>query len=510
MNQVINAAARFRAQYPQTTPASGQLEALEARLRGLSRMQLADRVRMATNLGNLAARVTPDRPQDGARRMFRRLGGAWEAKWKKRRRLLLLPGEARHEDEVPESGSATFLALARMAGELLADGQEEPLVERSRLAALRSLLLGTSFGPALPPVSATLASGGELLTDALNRIAGTIGQETQLLELWSLLDTTPFGVDRVEDDTEGPSDDPFVDAKRLADGLPKDFWKQPWTLRFDPADADVSWSEPTIKIGCLAVERELPLFRIPPEVAPLFVWDEEEAGLSSAAEDWLSKVGESGGHLPDIAFDPDRGVGWKDQSLLQLYTVYLSLERDRGAKPELTLGFYDLGSGPTFVLGPVSRIDPGTIGRAMAEPDSVHDSGPSISWRSEYIGLRLPAWWPAGDSRGSPGQILGYFENPLECPDAGINGRVEDEGIAPFALSAESMRFFPTFELDEHLPGLLPPDSLGAALLRNIAAEDSERRLDRMLRERAEGIARAGLCFHEKVVEYYRDRLSTL
>ena len=175
-----------------------------------------------------------------------------------------------------ESGGATFLALAKAAGELLAGDRNAVLVEQSRLRALLALLHGTSFGPALPPMSATLASGRELLTAALERVAETVCGQTDLQDLWRQL------------------------------------------------------------------------------------------------------------------------------------------------------------------------------------------------------------------------------------------GAVTDDGIAPFILSAEGTRFFPTFEVDEQLPALLPQHSLGAALLRNLAAEDSEHRLDRMLLKRASMTAKAGLGFHAQVAEFYRDRLSSL
>ena len=163
-------------------------------MKSTPRLARKDRARMARNLGVLAKRLSPDRPLESARQMFEKLGGEWQAKWRKRRRLLLLPDETLNEDDVVESGGATFIRLAKAAGELLAAGSGEPLVEKSRLAALRDLLQGTMFLEELPPESAYMATGRELLADALDRIAQNIDQKTQLRELWSILETAPFEI----------------------------------------------------------------------------------------------------------------------------------------------------------------------------------------------------------------------------------------------------------------------------------------------------------------------------
>jgi hypothetical protein len=181
MSNIIDASGRFAGLDRVNSKRDVRHQKLVNEVKG-SRHSHEDRVRMATNLGVLAKRLSPNDPRKGARRMFEKLGVDWKSKWDKRHRLLLYPDEPVGKEDL-ESRGATFIRLAEAAGELLAVGRSDALVEKQKEWAIRFLLSGTRWMDELPEESPALATGRELLEDALDRIDRNIGATTRLQEL---------------------------------------------------------------------------------------------------------------------------------------------------------------------------------------------------------------------------------------------------------------------------------------------------------------------------------------
>ena len=519
MSNVIDASEHF---LDRSSTVTKRIESLERELKSLPRLAPKDRARMAQNLGVLAVRLSPEAPLKGARMMFEKLGGEWQAKWRKRRRLLLLPDEILNEDDVVESGPPTFVRLAKAGGELLAAGSSDALVDRQRLDALRELIKGTSFGKDPSPESASLATGRELLTDALDRIARSIDQKTSILELWNVLESAPFERHIVSKSNKIDSID-FKDELSVAmgqfieslfsDGDESSYEFGP-SLRLTGNELP-RWAQPSIKIGCLAIERLLPIFRFPETAKHILVCEEDyedEVRLCQEGLMEMADFGAEGGRLPDEEYDPETGVGWQKNNFWQLYTIFLKFDRNTDGTLAIHFQFFhSCQDQPTLIPVTYGFIDNQVIEHALLNQGGWDFNELYPEEYANYIALFSPTqpnWW--GNRIFQPGQFLGYIDRATDDGPDGEVGPVSDEWISDYVFGSEGMRFLPCFETDKSRPALLRPGSIGEALMRNLAHEDPALRLDTFLCAAADKIATEGLAYHRSLVEHYRDRLGTL
>lgn len=310
MSKVIDARALFAG----ARSGAGE-DPIAAKLKSLARLPPAERTIMTANLGRLAERISPENPKSGAKSIFKELGGDWEALWKKRKRFLVLPGELPAADAIGSSG-ATFVGLAEAAGTILGAGQSGDLIKSRRREAVRDLVSGTQWAPLVPSISDTMATGGELLAEGLNRLAVRAREDTSIQDLWSVLNETPFGITPIFSAEEHSSvlSEPLGATKLIACDIANTVFRGGLGAKFDHKDQNTDWADPTLKLGMLAVQRRLSIFRVHPEAAHHFLELEDDAALPEG-QAWLDQIGfgAEGGGLPDTLYSNERGYGWAQQ-----------------------------------------------------------------------------------------------------------------------------------------------------------------------------------------------------
>lgn len=157
----------------------------------------------AVNLGRLAAKLDPEKPARGARRMFARRFGEDECvePWRRRKRLLRLPGEdaavSKHSRDY-ESRGENYVLLAESYADLVAPGSGN-----ARELAILDLVRGTRLDP--NPGAPTSLEGLELARSTLREIAqavaadGVAGQAFRILARYPVAAYSKSEVDqRVE------------------------------------------------------------------------------------------------------------------------------------------------------------------------------------------------------------------------------------------------------------------------------------------------------------------------
>ncbi len=495
MSEVIDARALFAG----ARSGAGE-DPIAAKLKSLARLPPAERTIMTANLGRLAVRISPENPKSGARSIFKELGGDWEALWKKRKRFLVLPGEQPAADAIGSSG-ATFVVLAEAAGSILAAGQGGDLIKRSRREAVRDLVSGTQWAPLVPSISDTMATGGELLAEGLNRLAVRARESTSIQDLWSVLDETPFGITPIDDEERSAVlSEPLGSTKLIACDIAHTEFRGGLGAKFDHKDQNTDWADPTLKLGMLAVQRRLSIFRVHPEAAHHFLELEDDAALSEG-QAWLDQIGfgAEGGGLPDTLYSNERGYGWAQQDFWQLYSVQITLSEG----DQVAFEFHSRDGMYELVPSTNPGADPAILKAAASHAHSFSHWSPIEGYHT--LGLRLPEWW--NHSKPPAGDFLGWVRGDCNEDPEQLRGSLRDDNVRPWILSGEGLSFLPNFEVDATTPPPLPSESVGAAILRNLVFAKPEYRLDTLITDRARALALAGLRYHSEVLTYYRDRL---
>lgn len=497
MTTVIDAAEQFRPHVPR---GADRILRKAGELRHTTRVALADRPILAENLGRLAARISPADPLDGARRMF---GGRDAAKWAKRKRLVRLPGESAGnpgDHGSYEGAGAAYVTLAEAAGALLAGRADAG--ERAQRDALRELMLGTSWLPAFAPASAAERTVADLLARLSEQLGSAVLRDTRLGAFWALLETAPIALEPVDAITaanlhQNPAGTARVAPPELAALLG---WGPHLAFATPPRSEDAPWSsrwvEPVLPIG--HVERRLTarLFVLPPglarQVAPL-----PHTLLPDAVLSWLRGMGSDGETLPEVAWSPDVGHGWRTAELAILHTAALRLTRGADGQPRLRLELAGTDGGyPTFVLA--DHVSPDAVVARGADEEVCVDLS---TGNAEFKGLFRPAW---ADGTGDQGELLGLFDHwrdyPFEPEFGGtVDGWIDDGLIGDLLLDA-GVAFHPSIEA----PAMAAPcadGTVAAALLRNVAGAGAT--IGQLLIERAHVIAEAGLRYQDALIDQY-------
>jgi len=330
MPNVIDAMQRFAGQrglMPPRAPA----EPFISRVRGI-KVPTSDRIILATRAGEIAARLNPNNPMEGAKRLF---GCAdWEDKWQKRKRLVRLPGEEPSPSEqygAYEASGSTWAHLALAAARLLSPYAEGQGLLREQERIFRNMLLGTSLLPQefAPPEQATRSV--DLIAELASAVAKRIERETKLQDLWEILRVSPFTLCRNDD-----GDGTVPHGKELANlpnGLGRS-WREGWNFS-NNTDGTINygdWSFPKVRVGVLRRRLAATILVPPPHLA--------DALLAPDDGDWLNPG--SGPHEQRIIewlsdnrapgeFDPDKGFGWASMPIETTRSVYLeACPRDDG------------------------------------------------------------------------------------------------------------------------------------------------------------------------------------
>jgi len=512
MNQdnVIEAQKRFQQNSP-TRPT--RAERLEAQVRTLARVPLEDRPLLAANLGTLAERLNPSSVGAGARAIVDRAG--LHDKWAKRQRIFRYPGELADValgNGDYEANGATFIALAKAAGELLAKSHDDAALKAARAEAVEDLLRGTSFFPRYEPTTAAEGSAKALMDEYAARIAESVERKTGLRELWQLLKNSPTKEALLDDN------DAISEADRTSlvpQELAEDRWRAGTRTNLVPAyetAPDLSWAEPSIRIGHVARTVDAQIFMVPPDIAPLFEGTNAEGEPLAAACEWLKAIGCSELNaygLPDMPYDPKRGFGWQPHRLSVIHHAALCLVPDRSGVPSLSLNMFGGHDGPVLVLADYE-------GSRLWLEQVVSSNGFGSGFQSWFVPdegsfeiVRTPGWlkdkFPTGEYARRP--IFGFLGPTWEPEDAADlelrRGWTDDQMFGEVLLGA-GPRFYPSFVAPADMAVPCEPRSLAAALLRNVRHASNEDRIDRQLIAKAARTAEFGLGYFEGLFRQYR------
>lgn len=507
--------------------------ALMDRLAQSRRLQAGDKPIFAQNLGSLAARVSPNDPLEGARRIVMQAGN--ENLWPtKRRKYFRLPNEdAPPADKSGEyaSNPAQFRKLAEAAGELLCNSTKIEKLEASRQACIKALVKGSSFMPIYVPADASTQSAKDLLDEYALAVGEAVTNRTRIVELWEILQYTPIGLEVFSDEEiikEEPS--PFGEVANFPQSLLQPRYFSHITHgRLSPSRG-YPWASPLLKIGSVAHQRAIRLFCIPPDKRSLFSPSVLSQGrLSPEAIEWMATVGFNPENASFPPFElSSTDCGWKEAKATLLQEVLLGLQYTDDERLGLEVRLF--GDWP-FAIEVSSRAGSSLIEKAelVADPKMTQHVtcrvdehfpvyvifsapfDPTNPSDVHAIGL-LPAGWQY--------DIYEYEEvKEFVWHDAGelreLNdhqfdkGWTDDEYLARFLLDDDGI-FIPALPNAEPVGGILPASSIGAALLQNAKVAEGSSRISQLLIDQAALIADTGLAFYEAMVEEYRSAIRNI
>lgn len=492
-------------------------------LRRTARVLPVDRATLAARLGEVAARLDPDSPKRAALTWFQR---AWQGeRWAKRKRYVIMPGETarnpRDEGAYVASG-ADWAKLVEQAATALHPG-EGPVPGSDRARAIRDLLRGTAFVPALAPIPVQGDNAQALIATYADRISRLLDQHTDIRRLWSVLHAAPFGTTILSDDEVSGNDRLLVQAALAADAIEpmSDHgvamgWRTRFTSKGMPQGT--GWSEPTITLGIRAHRRETRMFVVPHNFAsdlPPHA-EEEDGAPDERILEWLISKGYLEGrsyeNLPDIAYTDATGIGWRSYPYEVLQFVLLQAKAKPDGSPGLWIHTFadDLGHyHPILLMFDSAAADVGCgsalsfIGQAVTNDD--------YTYHSIYDFVAWPAWserhMPGGSMPygAASGMVEAAYE---ETPE--VSGWLDDADNAELQEllfgSAADTRFLPEIRVAGGLPVPVNQDSVAGALLANLAVGEEDRISERLL-AKAKARADAGLAYHEAVVAHHRQMI---
>lgn len=547
VDNVVDATARFEARVPEEERKPTILDRTVEELASLARVPPEIRPTLASGLGRLAAQISPTAPLKGAKMMFEQAFKGWQEKWPKRRRLIRLPEELAdqaHDYGAYVGGGPPYLALAKAAAFLLAG--KRPPKPREIENAYREMLRGTKYLPEGAPLTASIFAARDLLGDWATGLCSRIQTETRLPELIKVLQVWPLTTE-ILDDVESVRAEPAGEAALGATTIRGFHEKESVNRRFVQTTEDdgLRWAEPSIRIGRLAGKVTVPTFILPPEISDCLRssrFDVNEDMLPNKVRDWFlsvdpetkdkRKIKKSSdfdknvsnvifldnicySNLPDKEWSEGDGYGWRDLEFFRSSDVYLTV-KNTNSTFEIVMIFTGEGEWGTQPHIPV--FDAGRDLLFGVDPDLA--AGQYFSNRGGYdfqafaiagLNHRYEALhWPEETEYGENcGNLIG-----LICPyrnseifEEFVKGWLDNPEISALLLTADRWRFFPEIACPA-APVPCATQSVAAALFRNLAGAPIEMRLDNILIEQANSIAKAGLAYHEAVVDHYRNSLA--
>ena len=529
-------------------PSSSHLDNIIERLKGNSRLSLNDKKRFVLNLGQLASRINKNKPLNGAKQIVGQSGQ--DGIWQKRKRFFRLPGEDTPDNGVDgeyASNPATFIALAQAAGELLCKSTKPEAIERERLAAVKSLITGSSYSPTFVPSNSADISAVALLDEYAQVLAEAIESRTNITELWKVLETTDIGVEGFREDEAEPS--PFGDAANVPKQLSDDMFRKWITssqFTTDGYKPDDSWAFPSVELGYVATTHQIRMFCIPEKQRALCRGEDIEIVSALYAMDF--NFGELG--FPEYNLnDYDEGAGWKQVTVSIISKLSLRVEKNETGGLKIVISTMPLRSdgaiNPDVYL--IHTTPPQTRTRAaqfdLADKEKqliesgfkssqmMHHSLANSSHNSDFtenedddydscfavefiydelfnreehnkllpIAL-LPEWWiEFGEETWLSEEDFFQFRLDIET-----NRWTEGEFQAKILLGADDIRFYPSNPDAEPIAGVLRGGSVGASLLQNLKAQNEANSITNQLIKKTALTADAGLKFYEAILEQHR------
>lgn len=508
------------------------MDELYVRLGASHRLKAADKPIFARNLGDLAARISPDDALDGARRIVMHSGN--ESLWPtKRKKFFRLPDEDAPppaKDGDYASYPAQFRKLAEAAGELLCRSSKPEDIENWKMMAIKDLAKGSSFMPSFVPAGLAGQSAKNLLDEYATVLAEAVKSRTKITELWEILQNTPIGLE-VDQENSSPYGDAASFPRALLTPMYRDFVTTGYLTTSEPW-IDDEWSKPCVKIGFASFPVRFRMFCIPADKRHLFPQKPKpHLQLSSEALEWLKSVGFDleEKKFPDLDAG-DQSHGWVDAYASIFLSVGLAISHNGDADPLVEIHLWgDLD----YAAHPNREVLESNVAQMVSDPSAnqyfcfninneyeqiavVYDRPLRHSADQEAVAMGLvdPCWMlgPSalgGDNWATPSVWLDEASGET-CDEIWQNnytrGWTDEEFIMKLLMSEET-EFHPIIPESDPVGGVLPSGSIGASLLQNARTASSGNRITQLLIDKAALTAETGLRFYEAVLHDYRSAI---
>ncbi|MCA3757228.1 MAG: hypothetical protein IM669_06845 [Phenylobacterium sp.] len=497
---------------------------LTERLEGTKRLSASDKAVFAGNLGDLAARISPDDPLEGAKRIVMKAGlqGLWPTKRKKYFRLPDENAPNLAKDGDYASSPLSFMTLAEAAGELLNKSNRPEDVEGWRAFAIKKLLTGSTFMPSFVPSGASGQSAKQLLDEYASVLAEAVKSRTRITELWSILEDTPIGLGK-----SPGSNSAYGGVAEFPGSLLDTMYRDPTTPRYlstEKQSLGDEWAEPCLEIGRLTFPVNIWMYRIPEDKRPLFVVPPgTERKSARFSNDAIQCLVELGFDLEQMAFPvadrKDKGSPWIGAMANLFLNVGLKITHYGDGEPRIKISLWgDLDYAVLFN----PQLHSANVNRMMSEEgifqsssiqnnelyllDFIYDRAAPLNeiQNQAPIGI-LPMFWYWEEEIGW--EVPPIFRGneaaqlcELLVENNFASGWTDEEFIARVLMSGDA-QFHPI--IPESLPtgGVLPAGSVGAALLQNARSASPPNRITQLLVDRVALTAEVGLRFYDAMVE---------
>jgi hypothetical protein len=302
---------------------------------------------------------------------------------------------------------------------------------------------------------------------------------------------------------------------------------------------DQDWTQPTVRIGRLAGKVTVPTFILPPAIAALLhasSFKEYGYMLPTEASNWFMSIGCKGqpadewrkeraenndrwshlvipdkifgAKLPAVAWSRETGYGWRDLEYFRSSDVWVELIHGSTGF-EFAMQFSGHGDFPE-----VAPFVPAFGANTEQTIRSCFSSRQGWDFEAAYFsGLDdqyMTLHWPESKEFGeNSGAIIGLMDNYSsgEPFEEFVLGWLGDPEIEALLLTADRWQFYPEISCPA-APVPCAARSVAGAVLRNLAGAPKELRLDNILIEQANAIAKAGLAYHEALVDHYRNAVA--
>lgn len=515
------------------------LQELLSQLMSVSRLAEADKQVFAKNLGEMAARLSPNNHVEGARQIVMKAGNQnlWPTK---RKRYFRLPGEdvsTTCKNGQYASSPSQFRKLAEAAGELLCRSSRLDIIEQWRMSHVKALVRGSTFMPTYVPTGIAEQSAKGLLDEYAAVVSQAVCERTRIQDLWDVLEETGFGPIPAAD-----LDGEEIDQVRYggAEICPESIVKSQFPYRrvgsavFVPM-LNTSWAFPSINIGAISIEAgHVPMIKIPDDKRHLFKLQQvRDAALSAEAHAWMTSVGfifndEHGDSYFPERDDPNNSSLWIEIDFEVVLPVYLNITKNSLGEVGMSVSFKEVHD-ISFGRAPWPWEKNEKIIRMINNRQLRHSIDLSVAPFSQFsrdiclvyedlidvdkeieqlpIGI-LPSGWDLEYGNewledlylwDDPSALSFIHKLELEA----VSGWTDTSNIAETLLT-EKCRFYSMMPDSEPVPSILPEGSIGASLLQNALQASSQHKYSTLLTNKADEIAKAGLRYYEAMLNHYR------
>jgi hypothetical protein len=494
-----------------------------------------DRLVIALNLGRRSAEADPLDPSTPAKRWF----DAWHgSRWEKRKRYICFPGEVPQDPRTPGAYIASSADWASLIEAAAADLFPDATLnfEHKRENFRRDMLRGTTF---VPEVATNNTDALALMVALAHKIETHISVQTDIEQLWSTLDMTPFAPEICS--TLQPAGSKEFDEISIVPHVASAHFVTKWAVpddanfRFSPMSANAieDWAYPKIRIGMFGYRWVTDAF-----IAPPGYYDDwhkvgaegrvtHQACIDDFAPDWIHSLLVSEGFatqksgtrqgfkLSATAFSGTQKIGWTRLTVETPREVWIEIRPKDDGSPGLWLSskFDDC---PT-IFPVVDRMDCLEI-EAKSKPRHLDFAAFMF-----YEGYRL-VLWPTHDRRfmdedrlpdGAICALLNeaFYDEFDETRHPNIAGWLDDQtdvDLQDFIFRCPpNTRFIPAFPTHRSTPLPCAPGSIAAALFANNPLRRSDL-LATSIITKAREVGAAGLSYHSKLIAYHQDLLDKL